>query len=90
MNILSNVVNFFPGICYAELSSRVPKAGSAYIYAYVTVGELMAFIIGWVVIMEYVIGKARMFSRHSFVKIICKSYEMRTCQHKRGNILSTM
>ncbi|TBR19899.1 MAG: amino acid permease [Chitinophagaceae bacterium] len=48
----------FAGLCYAEFASMIPIAGSAYAYSYTTMGELVAWIIGWALIMEYALGAA--------------------------------
>ena len=48
----------FAGLCYAEFASMIPIAGSAYAYSYVTMGEIVAWIIGWALIMEYALGAA--------------------------------
>src|SRR5204862_2193798 len=44
------------GLCYAELASMIPQAGSAYAYSYATLGEFVAWIIGWDLILEYAVG----------------------------------
>ncbi|XP_015372127.1 PREDICTED: cationic amino acid transporter 2-like isoform X2 [Diuraphis noxia] len=56
--ILAATVSSLSGVCYAEFASRVPKAGSAYIYSYVAVGEFIAFVIGWNLLVEHTIGTA--------------------------------
>lgn len=48
----------FAGLCYAEFASMIPIAGSAYTYSYATMGEFVAWIIGWALIMEYALGAA--------------------------------
>src|SRR5271157_935703 len=53
---LGAVACAFAGLCYAEMASTVPVAGSAYTYAYATMGEFIAWIIGWDLILEYALG----------------------------------
>ena len=56
--IVAGIVSGLAAICYAEFASTVPIAGSAYTYSYATLGELIAWIIGWDLILEYAVGAA--------------------------------
>src|SRR5713226_5343793 len=56
--VVAGVTCIFAALCYAEFASMVPVAGSAYTYAYATLGELFAWIIGWDLVLEYAVGSA--------------------------------
>ena len=56
--IVAGIGCAFAGLCYAEFASIIPIAGSAYTYSYVTMGELVAWIIGWDLVLEYAVGAA--------------------------------
>src|SRR5262247_636194 len=56
--IVAGVASALAAVCYAEFASSVPVAGSAYTYGYATLGELVAWIIGWDLILEYLFGAA--------------------------------
>src|SRR5438045_8757131 len=56
--IVAGIGCAFAGRCYAEFASMIPVAGSAYTYSYATMGELVAWIIGWDLILEYAVGAA--------------------------------
>src|SRR6266550_2310389 len=53
---LAGVASIFAALCYSEFASLVPMAGSAYTYGYATLGELIAWIIGWDLVLEYALG----------------------------------
>src|SRR5512136_510655 len=54
--VLAGLASIFAALCYSEFASLVPMAGSAYTYGYATLGELVAWIIGWDLILEYAVG----------------------------------
>src|ERR1700751_302041 len=56
--IIAGIGCVFAGLCYAEFASMLPMAGSAYTYGYSTMGEIVAWIIGWALVLEYAIGAA--------------------------------
>ena len=56
--VIAAVACAFAGLCYAEFASMIPVAGSAYTYSYATMGEFIAWIIGWDLVLEYAVGAA--------------------------------
>src|SRR5215467_229729 len=56
--VVAGIACVFAALCYAEFASMVPVAGSAYTYAYATLGELFAWIIGWDLVLEYAVGSS--------------------------------
>ncbi|HTO36195.1 MAG TPA: amino acid permease [Flavobacterium sp.] len=67
----------FAGLCYAEFASMIPVAGSAYTYSYATMGEFMAWIIGWDLVLEYALGAATVgVSWSSYLNQLLGQYNM--------------
>ncbi|KAL1497535.1 hypothetical protein ABEB36_008479 [Hypothenemus hampei] len=56
--LLAGIACLLSALCYAEFGTRIPKAGSAYVYTYISIGEFWAFVIGWNIILEHMIGAA--------------------------------
>lgn len=67
--LIAALASGISAICYAEFASRVPKAGSAYVYTYISVGEFLAYTIGWNLILEYIIGKKHVSFRSHVVSL---------------------
>lgn len=70
--VIAGMACAFAAMCYAEFASMAPVAGSAYTYAYTTLGELMAWIIGWDLVLEYAMGSATVANgwSHYFIKFL--------------------
>src|ERR1039457_4674991 len=70
--VLAGITCAFAGLCYSEFASIIPIAGSAYTYGYATLGELVAWIIGWDLVLEYAFGAATVASGWSgdFVSLL--------------------
>src|SRR6476659_3069202 len=99
--VLVAIVCAFTGLCYAELASMIPIAGSAYTYTYATMGELIAWIIGWDLILEYAVSNMAVsvgfaahlvdmfdwFGWHPALRWISPAYLLSGLADLKGNVI---
>src|SRR5216110_3450949 len=86
--VTSGVACIFAALCYAEFASMAPVAGSAYTYAYTTMGELFAWIIGWDLVLEYAVGAATVaFSWSSYFQKVLAAFGVELPVYLRGAAL---
>jgi APA family basic amino acid/polyamine antiporter len=95
---VAGITCVFAALCYAEFASMVPVAGSAYTYAYATLGELFAWIIGWDLVLEYAVGSATVATGWSgyFQNVLAKvglafpkTLQMSPWRYDNGHFVST-
>src|SRR5438477_10669212 len=83
--VAAGVTCIFAALCYAEFASMAPVAGSAYTYAYTTMGELFAWIIGWDLVLEYAVGAATVANGwSSFFQAVLKTVGIQLPEVVRG------
>src|SRR5213082_2123647 len=76
--LLLGVACALAGLCYAELAAMIPQAGSAYAYCYATLGELVAWVIGWDLILEYAVGNVAVaISWGDYFTSLLRSFDFR-------------
>jgi APA family basic amino acid/polyamine antiporter len=93
---VAGITCVFAALCYAEFASMAPVAGSAFTYAYATLGELFAWIIGWDLVLEYAVGSATVANGWSsfFQSLLPEGFlpdairQRRSCTTLRPDILS--
>ncbi len=79
------IVCALAGLCYAELASMIPIAGSAYTYTYATLGEIVAWIIGWDLILEYAVSNMAVAVGFSaYVDSLLQSFGMQPAARVHG------
>jgi len=87
--VVAGLVCVFAALCYAEFASMVPVAGSAYTYAYATLGELFAWIIGWDLVLEYAVGSATVANGWSgYFQNVLGSFDLKIPHVIAGPIIS--
>jgi APA family basic amino acid/polyamine antiporter len=85
---VAGITCIFAALCYAEFASMAPVAGSAYTYAYTTMGELFAWIIGWDLVLEYAVGSATVANGwSSYFQEVLAGFGMRLPEALRGAAL---
>jgi APA family basic amino acid/polyamine antiporter len=86
--VVAGVTCIFAALCYAEFASMAPVAGSAYTYAYTTMGELFAWIIGWDLVLEYAVGAATVANGwSSYFQEVLKGFNIFVPEALRGAAL---
>ena len=75
-NCVLGFAHFLTSTCFAELGSRIPKTGSAYIYAYAVLGELIAFVVGWSLLLEHIMAASMAAKGMNYLSLKVTDFEL--------------